>query len=260
METSTAIEKALKILLQFNSREDEFGTFDISRSLNLSKATASRIMNTLAEYGFLLRNPETRKFSLGPWFIAMGLTVSESLHKSLVTVAKPHMDRLCREIDETVTFTVLFTPNVVIVYIANKPGMIKINIEVGQITPPNAAASAKSIYAFLSPKTVDALLSKELESHTPNTITDHDTLKAHYQKIRACGYAIDNEEAQVGLNALGVPVFNPAGEPIGSVSAVGLSSADKWGPDSTILPKLKETAGKISSAIYRYFQNVTRES
>jgi DNA-binding IclR family transcriptional regulator len=260
METSTAIEKALKILLEFNSREDEFGTFDISKSLNLSKATASRIMNTLAEYGFLLRNPETRKFSLGPWFIAMGLTVSESLHKSLVTLARPHIDRLCREIDETVTFTVFFAPNVVIVYIANKPGMIKINIEVGQITQPNASASAKSIYAFLDPNIADAFLKKELERHTPNTITDRDTLKDHYQKIRACGYAIDNEEAQLGLNALGVPVFNAAGQPIGSVSAVGLSSADKWGSDSPILPKLRETAGKIFAEIYRYSRKAAKES
>lgn len=259
MTTDTAIEKALKILLEFNSREDEFGTFDISRSLNLSKPTASRIMNTLAEYGFLLRNPETRKFSLGPWFIAMGLTISASLHKSLVTLAGPHMDRLCREIDETVTFTILFAPNVVIVYIANKPGMIKINIEVGMITPPNAAASAKSIYAYLDPSVVDAYLSNELERHTPNTITDHGKLKAHYRKIRVCGYAIDNEEAQLGLNALGIPVFDPAGQPIGSVSALGLSSADKWGPDSPILPKLKETAGIISKEIYRYSRNVTQE-
>jgi DNA-binding IclR family transcriptional regulator len=69
-----------------------------------------------------------------------------------------------------------------------------------------------------------------------------------------------NEEAQVDLNALGVPVFNPAGQPIGSVSAVGLSSADKWGPDSPILPKLKDTAGKISAEIYRYSHDVTKES
>ena len=252
MKVYTAIEKALRILLEFNHQKNAQGTFEISESLNLSKPTTSRIMNTLAEYGFLLRDPETRKYSLGPWFISQALGAMELLHKSLVVIAKPHLDRLCAQIDETVTFTVFFAPKVVIMYIADKPGLIRINFMPGDTTAPNAAASAKSIYAFLEPKTMDGLLSGKLERFTTNTITDLKTLKAHYRQIRKQGYAVDNEEFQLDLKAIGVPVFDTANKPIGAVSAVGISSPNRWGRDSPIIPKLKETAEQISTDIYRY--------
>ncbi len=245
-----AIEKALKILLAFTPQNGEKGTLEISRILDLNKATVSRIVNTLNDYGFLSRDPQTKKFRLGPSIINLGLAVNRSVNKNLVLIATPFIDKLRDNIGETVVFNVLSGNNVIISYIADSPRTIRVNVELGMIGPTHATASGKAIFAFMPQAAVEGLLRQKMHRFTPNTITNPDKIKKHFQQIRKQGYALDNEEIEEGFKAIAVPVFNFEGQPVAAVGVVGISQGAALRNDSFIIPLLKETADKISVRLY----------
>ena len=78
---TTAIEKVLKVMMAFTSDADEEkGTVELSQELGLNKATVSRIANTLADHGFLLRNSRTKKFRHGQWLLSLGLSATKHIN------------------------------------------------------------------------------------------------------------------------------------------------------------------------------------
>jgi DNA-binding IclR family transcriptional regulator len=244
-----AIGKTLNILTLFMSETTELSTNYVCKSLNMSKPTASRILNTLTHHGFLFRNPINKKYSLGRRFISLGLNASTSLNYSLINIAKPHIDKLSEEIDATVSFTVLFGSDVTIVYLADKPGPIKFNIYIGEVTSPHAAASAKVVYAFLDPELRNAFLKPELERFTDNTITDHRILMKEYELVRERGYSMDNQEREKNLIAMGVPVFNAENKVMGAIATVGLSIEKNFGPDSPLVPMMQAASKQLSKRL-----------
>ena len=232
--------------MAFGADNKGIGTVELSRALDMNKTTVSRIMNTLADYGFLLRNPQTKKFHLGWRIVNLGLGMTQYLNKNIILIGKPFIDELRDSLKETTTLSILHGKDVVTVYVANKPGPISIHMKLGRRMPFNAAASAKAILAFLSPERIEEELRKVLPRFTPNTITTPEALKINLKKIREHGFAFDNEEMGLGFRAVSVPIFNVMKEPIASVNVLGVSVDIKWGDDSPIISKLKEVSLKMS--------------
>jgi DNA-binding IclR family transcriptional regulator len=247
---SNAIEKVLKVMMAFGPEAEEKGTLELSKALGMSKATVSRILNTLAGHGFLLKNPQSKKFQLGGWFISLGLSATRVLNKYLINIARPFVDELRDTLDETVTFSVLHGMDVFVSHIAEKPGIVSMAIRLGHIVPVNAAASAKAIFAFLPTDMTEKKIRENLPRFTPNTITDPKELKEHFKEIHMKGYAVDYEEMHVGLHSVSVPVLNNEKEPIAAVSVVGLPLGKNRGEYDTIIPQLRHTAGRISEQLF----------
>lgn len=244
-EKTKAIEKVIKVLTAFGPDNKGIGTMELSRALGMNKSTVSRIVNTLVESGFLLRNPK-KKYQLGWRIVSLGLAMTQYLNKNAISIVKPFIDELRDSIKETTTFSVLYGKDVILAYIALKPGPVSLSMQLGRRMPLHVAASAKAIFAFLSLELVEAELRKKLPKFTPKTITNPKTLKNQLKKIRKQGFAIDNGEMIPGVKVISVPVFNAMKEPIASVNVVGITSNIKWGGDSKIISKLKETSLKIS--------------
>jgi DNA-binding IclR family transcriptional regulator len=244
-----SIEKALKILLAFAPQNGEKGTVEISQQLDMNKATVSRIVNTLNDYGFLSRSPQTKKFQLGPSIVNLGLAVRHSIDRKLVLIASPLIDQLRDKLNETVVFNTLSGNNVIISYIADSPKIFRANVEIGMMGPTHATASGKAIFSFMPQDAVVELLRRKLHRFTPNTITDPEKLKSHFHQIRKQGYAFDNEEIEEGYRAVAAPVFNFEGRPIAAVGVVGISQTPGKGEDATTILLLKETAEKISTRL-----------
>ena len=245
-----SIEKALTILSSFSPYNQEMGTIEISQKLGFHKATVSRILLNLARRGFLQQNPRTKKFMLGPSIFQLARAINQSLHNNLVHMAKPYIDDLRDKLKETVVLEVLSGKNTIIVYLAEGPRLVRLAGTVGDILPLHVAAGAKAILAFLSEEKMESLLGGELARFTPNTITDRAILHKQLQKIKREGYAHDEEEHDVGINAVAAPIFDNEKKPIAAVVVAGPSQRITWGRHSTIVPMLKETAAKISGQFY----------
>ena len=258
-QKSKAIEKVLKVMMAFGPDNKGIGTMELSRAVGLPKSTVSRIVNTLADYGFIMKNPQTKKFHLGWRIVNLGLAMTQYLNENIITIARPLIDELRDSIKETVTLTILYGKDVVTVYVANKPGPMGISLKLGRRLPFNTAASAKAIYSFLSPDLIEEKIREGLPSYTPDTITKPEKLKTQLKKIREKGFAFDNGEHTPGINALSVPIFNSLKEPIAAVCVVGLPFVIKWGVDLPVISKLKDISIKISEQCLGFFPHATDE-
>ena len=158
----TSIEKALDIMLAFTPYNQELGTGEISQKLGLHKATASRILRSLADKGFLQQHPESKKFTLGPAAAAIGRAYINGLDSNLVQLARPFIDDLRGDLEETVVLEILSGTSTVMAYIAEGPQRVRIAGTVGDRLPPHAAAGAKAILAFLPEKAVQGIVGDEL--------------------------------------------------------------------------------------------------
>lgn len=241
-----SIEKALEILMAFTPYNREMGTGEIGQKLGLHKATASRILRTLADKGFLQQDPETKKFTLGPAASAIGRAYVNGLDSNLVQVAKPFIDDLRSALEETVVLEVLSGTGTVMAYVAEGPQRVRIAGSVGDRLPVHAAAGAKAILAFSPLETVDKLIAGKLPQMTANTITDIEAYKSGLAEIRRKGYSFDDEEIDIGINAVGVPIFNHESEPIAAVVVAGPSQRITGKDDTTVVMWSKKTAAEIS--------------
>ena len=247
---NNSIDKALTILSAFAPYNKEMGTIEISQKLGFHKATVSRILLNLTKHGFLHQNSKTKKFILGPTILTLAGAVRQSLNNNILHIAKPFIDDLRDRIKETVVLEMLSGENTIIVYIAEGPRPVRIAGAVGDILPGHVAAGAKAILAYSSSNAWRRFSKTKMPSFTKNTITDPKVLHARFEEIRQQGFAYDNEEHDIGINAIGVPVFNNEDKPVASIVVAGPSQRITWDSDSSYVPKVKETAAKISGQLY----------
>jgi IclR family KDG regulon transcriptional repressor len=244
-----SIEKALEILQAFTPYNQELGTGEISQKLGLHKATSSRILRTLADKGFLQQDSETKKFSLGPAASDIGRAYNHGLNSNLVQLAKPYIDDLRSTLEETVVLEVLSGASTVMAYVAEGPQRVHIAGTVGDRLPVHAAAGAKAILAFLPEDVAQRVIGDELPQLTPNTITGPEAYRSGLEKIRRNGYSIDREEIDIGINAVGVPIFNHKDEPVAAVVVAGPSQRITGKDDTAVVIWTKRTAAEISAQL-----------
>lgn len=248
-----AIEKALDILTAFTPHNTEMGTIEISKKLDLHKATASRILLILTRKGFLRQNQENKKFKLGKLSLDLGRAVMDSLKNDLVQLAKPHIDKLREQLNETVTLEYLIGESTIMLYIAEGQHRHRIAGNIGDRLPLNATAGAKAILAFSDEQTIEKLLNPKNTylSLTPHTITDPHVLRKQLEQIRKSGYSFDNEEADIGINAVGFPVFDHANTPVAALSVVGPSHRIKIADNKKLIGLTRNTAQAISALLLK---------
>lgn len=247
---SNSIDKALIILSCFSPYNQEMGTVEISQKLGFHKATVSRILLNLARHGFIQQNPRTKKFILGPSILDLARAINQTLSNNLVYIAKPYIDSLRDKLKDVVILEALSGRNTIIAYLAKGSRPVRLAGTVGDILPLHVAAGAKAILAFSSHAKRDSLLFGTLARFTPNTITDPAILRAQLQDIRRKGYSCDEEGHDVGINAVGAPIFNYDERPVAAVVVAGPSQRVTCKSDSPVIPLLKDTAAKISAQLY----------
>lgn len=253
---SNAIEKALQILLAFDPYNPELGTSEISEKLGFHKATSSRILLTLTEYNFLRQDPDTRKFSLGQSIHQLGSALTESLSNNFVHFAKPHLDQLRNSLGETITMELWSGDSTVMTYIAESNHQVRVAGRVGDRLPFYAAVGAKAILSFVAPHRLEALLSQELKPLTPNTITDPDLFKEQLLDFKQQGFAVDYEEIDIGISAVGVPIFDHENRAFAAAVVVTPTQRLDASPNSPTVKALKQTAEAISANYFHKNSNL----
>ena len=248
-EGNTSVDKTLKILLSFAPYNQEQGTVEISQKLGFHTATVSRNLQILTEYGFLNKNPKSKKYRLGQSIITLWDALRHSLDSELIQVAIPFLDELRDAVQETVVLEILSGDTTVIAYMAEANAPLRIKGTIGDRRPLHTPAGAKAILAFSSREFIDQILSQKLTRLTPNTITDPKILESQLHQIKKDGFSTDNEGTNVGINAYGTPVFNYENKPIAAVVVAGPTSRIQLQQPATITNKLKKTSAEISSLL-----------
>lgn len=249
-DKATAIEKALEILLAFSPDNQPIGTSELSKKLGFHKATTSRILQTLTEYGFVHQNAETKHFTLGEKVYELGMSLAETSINKIVRVAQPYVDSLCKEFDETIVLEVWSGNSTVAAYEAENSRPLRLAGRVGKIPPVHVAAGAKAILSVSPSAQVDAALSGQLHQYTQNTITDIAILKERLKTYQENGFAVDHEELDIGISAVGAPIFNYQGKAIAAVVVITPQSRFTDDPASETIVNLISTTKAISEKFF----------
>lgn len=217
-----SIKRALRILTSFSTSASEIGVTEVSELLQCSKSTAHRTLSTLQEEGFVRQDPSTKKYSLGFKVLELAtvlLETTEIRRKSL-----PHMERLWRATNETVTLALLVERSLIFVeeIVSSQSLRYSHSSEMGRPLELYAGAAGKTLLAHLPQTEIDRILSEiELTPIGPNTITDPKELKGELVRIREQGFGISVEERVPGAAGIAAPIRDHTGKPIACVGLFG---------------------------------------
>jgi DNA-binding IclR family transcriptional regulator len=213
------VARALTILETMAESGEELGVTELGRRLGVHKATASRLVSTLAEHGLVERSPATDRYRLGFGLVRLATAATSGL--DLVRQARPVLDRLAEETGETANLAVLDGKAVVnIDQVTPAHQVVNVNW-VGRRTPLHCTSSGKVLLAHLAPGARAELLPRSLEGRTPHTIVDRELLEAQLLEVDVKGYAWTIEELEVGLNAVAAPIRDAGGTVTAAVSVSG---------------------------------------
>jgi IclR family transcriptional regulator, KDG regulon repressor len=216
-----AVERALQILECFDDRHPERGVSEISEEIGLHKSTTHRILTTLLNFGYIERAADGQKYRLGLRLTDLGFKVIQRM--DLRREALPFMNQIVQEWDEACDLSIFDHGRVFYVEVLQSHHALTVSAMPGQRLPAHCTASGKVFLAHLPAETVSEV-ERHMTRYTPNTITSLDKLKEQLVSVRRQGYAVDDEEYELGLRAVSAPVFNRSGDILAAVSILSPSS------------------------------------
>jgi DNA-binding IclR family transcriptional regulator len=243
-----SVQRAVDILNLFDSQSPELGTTEIARALGLHKSTAASLVSTLAANGFLNQNPDTRKYRLGLRLVERAFAMLDQFE--IRQVAYPALQELRDQWNETVNLAILDGSDVV--YIERMLGTKALGMrsEVGRRALAHSTALGKAILSCYPLADVKAFIAaRDLSAVTPKTITDPARFLAELDKVREQGYAIDDEENEIGGRCIAVPIFDHTGNAIAAVSVSAPTARLPMTEVPQVGAQVRETAKTISRSL-----------
>ncbi len=213
-----SVDRALSIM-EILARDGWSSVTDIARELEVHKSTVFRLVATLQRRGIVEQHSSTQKYRLG--FAIVRLASGVRGDPDLIDVARPSLERLSEELDETVDLAVIEEGEVTNIDQANLSSSIVAVDWVGHRSPMHVAASGKVFLAFGEPEETEAFLAGPLDAVTPHTITDPDLLREEFSTIRERGFSITRGELEEGLNAVAAPIYASDGSVVGVIVVSG---------------------------------------
>jgi DNA-binding IclR family transcriptional regulator len=209
--------KALEILETLAQAESGLPLSELAEDTGYPISTAHRLLNTLAERGYVEQEPQTRRYYLGSKILTLQAQVVR--HRQLVQRAFPHLNELKRKANGTVNLGVLSGKDAVYLESFVPDSALGFYSPPGTRMPPCCTAMGKLLLAHLDPAAMGQILSStKLEPHTPHTITSLSELRAELSRIASRGYAVDDQEYAVGVRCVAAPVRDYSGAVIAGVS------------------------------------------
>jgi IclR family pca regulon transcriptional regulator len=243
------LERGLAVLQAFSRQHPSLTVSDVSRLAGINRASARRILLTLRNLGHV--RSDGRYFSLTPSVLKLGWSYFASL--GLDEIARPLMGELTKQVDEACSLATLDPPD--IVYIAREYGQHHMTVSggIGSRLPAHATAVGRTLLAYMREAEIDDYLEHHrLEAYTSQTVTDPHAFKDRLRTITAQGWALVDQELEIGLRSLAAPIFGSARRPVAAMS-ISSNSARTSLSDLQVrcLPPLLKTAESISTALSR---------
>lgn len=215
-----AVSHALDLLEQFHGEVDELGVTELSKRLKLHKNNVFRLLATLESRGYIEQNRATENYRLGLKSLELGQTFIKQM--GLLRQAKPILEKLVGACNETSYVAIFKDGYIVYLDVVETDLTVRVVSRVGSRLPAYCTASGKVHLAHMSDEEVDALLpAKELKAYTPNTVVDRDKIKQELRKVAEAGYAIDDEEVDLGVRCIAAPIRDYTRRIVGAVSISG---------------------------------------
>ena len=243
-----ALERGLAVIEVLSTTRDGLTLAEVARACGLNRATARRILHTLVSQNYAVTDdkrfmPSTRILSLGRSIVRQN---------GIWGLANKRLQLISRQFNET--FSAAILEGAEVVYVARVLAARRVmmaDLSVGMRLPAWCTSMGRMMLAALPPEEIESILARsQLKSFTPHTIIDRDQLKAAILQAGRQGYAIVDQELEMGLRSLAVPLRREDGKVVAAINvATSTSTASVEKMVADMLPALRIAARDIEAAI-----------
>lgn len=241
-----SLARGLSVIAAFDAAQPVMTLSDVARHTGLTRATARRFLLTLESLGYV--RSDGRMFELTPKVLQLGYSYLSAL--SLPQIASPHLKRLSDTLQESTSMSVLDGQDIVYVARVATHRIMTVAIAVGTRFPAYATSMGRVLLAGLGDKELGEYLSAaQLSPLTRRTTTERVALAQQLHRVRELGYAVVDQELEVGLRSAAVPVRDLTGRTVAAINVsmrVGMPGVDTDHPETQVIPELLACAGAIS--------------
>jgi DNA-binding IclR family transcriptional regulator len=215
-----ALERALNVLEALAQSRKGYSVSEISRRLSLPKSSVHLILRTFERRGYLQKHPVSGRYRFGLKLIGLSRAAIEGL--DLRDEARPSLATLAHATGLTVHMGVLEQSEVVIIERIESTSAVRVVSWVGRRLHVNSTAVGKALLAFLPEDRFDEhVRPSQLSRHNDRTIATLPELRRELANVRQQGYALCDEEDEVGVRCVGAAVLDGAGHSIAAISVAG---------------------------------------
>lgn len=242
-----SLDVSLQVLEALDSGAAERGISDLAREVGISKAAVHRILATYVRRGYVVQNPASSLYAIGPRLRRFSFVASGKL--DLLAISRPFLTELRDATLDTVHLAVLEGGESV--YVAKEDGLhpVQVTSRVGARCPAHCVATGKALLAFAEPADRERLVAAGLTRYTPLTNAEPVDFFNDMAAIRTRGCAINYGEWRTEVRGVAAPVFDGSGR---AVAALGVCSPASRMPDS----RLDEACALVTSVATRLSANL----
>ena len=231
-----------------SSDREAHSASELARELQINRSRLFRILKTLERRGYVEYNPRTETYRLGLKFLTLSRNIRDRL--ALRREAEDLLKQLAIATGDGVHLVSVSGNYAVVIDRYLGDNMLQVAAELGELLPLHTGAAPKLLLAYMPETQRERILSEiELVSFTPYTLTDPERLARVLDEIRRSGYAVDEQELEIGVYAFGAPVFDDAGMVVAGVSVA--TPAVRYSPErrQQLIQMVTATAGEISTRL-----------
>ena len=211
-----SLARGLLVIQAFSERRLQLSISQLSKRTALSRASVRRCLHTLSKLGFA-GTDDGRSFYLRPRVLALGHSYLSSM--PLATAAQPILEHLSQILHESCSIALLDGTEIVYVARAHVTRIMAIDLGVGTRLPAFCTSMGRVLLANLPPDELETVLPKiEFTRYTDRTVSSVEKLRQVLVTVRREGHAIIDQELELGLRSMAVPVRNPAGRVVAAIN------------------------------------------
>jgi len=242
----TSLARGLLVIQSFSPQTPQMTISQLSVKTGLSRAAVRRCLYTLSKLGFAGIEDGPR-YALRPRMLTLSNTYSAS--NSLSTAAQPILERMSANLHES--FSVATLDGDEIVYIARSAvsRVMSDDLHIGSRLPAYCTSMGRVLLAYLPAEQLEEYLVRvELIPHTARTVGSIEKLRTALRNVRRHGYALVDQEYEIGLRSLAVPVYSPSGRVMATINLSGSAPRiSVYEMQTRFLPHLRTAAAELGA-------------
>lgn len=215
-----SVERTLRLIEILARSRGPFSITDLAAESELPASTVHRLVQNLMTLGYVTQHQTSKRYGVGRGIADLNRAMLLKYEYS--QFVQPYLERLVEETKESASLAALYGPSVIYLNHVESPLLMRVSTPVGTSAPLHATASGKVFLADFSQELLDEVVSfAGLGPHTPKTLRTKQALLDHLATVRERGYAVDDEEYELGARCVAVGLRGSSGAVSSVVSVSG---------------------------------------
>ncbi|MDE1155187.1 MAG: IclR family transcriptional regulator C-terminal domain-containing protein [Acidobacteriaceae bacterium] len=241
-----SLARGLVVIQAFTPQMPQMTISQLSLRTGLSRAAVRRCLYTLVKLGFAGAD-EAQRYSLRPKMLTLANTYTAS--STLANAAQPILERMSAAYGESFSVATLDGDDIVYIARTTVTRVMSVDLHIGSRLPAFCTSMGRVLLAYLPQDQMESYFSRvHMQQYTPKTIVSQEKLRLALRNVRRNGYALCDQEFEVGLRSIAVPVQAPNGRVVATVNLSGHAPRMPMLEMQTrFLPPLRAAAMELSA-------------